>query len=524
MFKEEEDREYEITLKLRGAETILIVSTMRHVSYKRSMSIIVILNKFIFIENSYLEYIINGDISVQNDLYCCIVTMPPRPSIPSEEVQINDTDTELTGPENTQEPVGSSNPILIGQLRMIQVVSASDSFEEISSSSSDDSYSEDSEVTRDESRQQSSLQAEPTLSLIDAADEIANPSSNDPLQTGLSMQGSDVKSTWEISSTTNPFYESNERPEMENSQEITSSAPCLNLLCPMFESLFDRLRSFSNWPSHKTQTPHEMASAGFFYKGYGDFTQCFFCGGVLKDWEAEDNPLIEHARHFHDCAFAQQIQEQEFINLAKKRTANLNGQEHQEVNGTLHKYTGDSTTAQEDEEKVMMSPAVTSIKEMGYSEDKIKAAINKIKSRLPRGKHRVSAKEILEVIFELNGSGASDSLRKEHSLYDTTISESVIENTTYYMRYPTLSEEGKILSTNEPDIAAEASSTDMTSLRQENTILKNQTLCVICVEEKVSIVFLPCGHFTCCEDCAPAMRRCPICREFVRGTVKTKAS
>lgn len=122
MFKEEEDREYEITLKLRGAETILIVSTMRHISYKRSISIIVILNKFIFIENSYLEYSINGDISVQNDLYCCIVTMPPRPSIPSEDVQINDTDTELTGPENTQEPVGSSNPILIGQLRMIQVV------------------------------------------------------------------------------------------------------------------------------------------------------------------------------------------------------------------------------------------------------------------------------------------------------------------------------------------------------------------------------------------------------------------
>lgn len=48
--------------------------------------------------------------------------------------------------------------------------------------------------------------------------------------------------------------------------------------------------------------------------------------------------------------------------------------------------TENSTTVQEDEEKVMMSPAVTSIKEMGYSEDKIKAAINKIKSRLPRGK------------------------------------------------------------------------------------------------------------------------------------------
>lgn len=243
--------------------------------------------------------------------------MPPRPSIPFEEVQLNDTVTELTGPENTQEQVGSSNPILIGQLRMIQAVSASDSFEETPNSSSDDSYSEDSEVTRDERRQ------------------------------------------------------------------------------------------------------------------------------------------IEHARYFHDCAFAQQIQKREFINLAKKRTANLNDQEHQEVNGTLHKYTGDSTTAQEDEENVMMSPAVTSIKKMGYSEGKIKAAINKIKSRQPRGNNSVSAKEILEVIFELNGSGASDSLRKEHALYDTTISESVMENTTFYMRYPTPSEEGKILSTNDPDIAAE---------------------------------------------------------------------
>lgn len=79
-------------------------------------------NKFIFIENSYLEYIINGNISFQNDLNCCIVTMPPRPSIPSEELQLNVTGTELTDSENTQAQVGNSNPILIGQLRMLQVV------------------------------------------------------------------------------------------------------------------------------------------------------------------------------------------------------------------------------------------------------------------------------------------------------------------------------------------------------------------------------------------------------------------
>lgn len=95
---------------------------MRHISYKRFISIIAMPNKFIFIENSYLEYIINGNISFQNDLNCCIVTMPPRPSIPSEELQLNVTDTELTDSENTQAQVGNSNPILIGQLRMLQGV------------------------------------------------------------------------------------------------------------------------------------------------------------------------------------------------------------------------------------------------------------------------------------------------------------------------------------------------------------------------------------------------------------------
>uniref|UniRef100_A0A8W8JLJ2 RING-type domain-containing protein n=1 Tax=Magallana gigas TaxID=29159 RepID=A0A8W8JLJ2_MAGGI len=64
-------------------------------------------------------------------------------------------------------------------------------------------------------------------------------------------------------------------------------------------------------------------------------------------------------------------------------------------------------------------------------------------------------------------------------------------------------------------------SDELSSLKQENTSLKDQILCKICMEKNVSIAFLPCGHLACCEDCAPAMRKCPICREFVRGTVKT---
>lgn len=62
---------------------------------------------------------------------------------------------------------------------------------------------------------------------------------------------------------------------------------------------------------------------------------------------------------------------------------------------------GDPNSAQAKEEKVMKSPAVTTIKEMGYSEDKIKAAIHTIKSRLPRG--RTYIKEISK--YDIHGVG-----------------------------------------------------------------------------------------------------------------------
>ena len=48
-------------------------------------------------------------------------------------------------------------------------------------------------------------------------------------------------------------------------------------------------------------------------------------------------------------------------------------------------FVGEELSEQAKEEKVMRSPAVTTIKEMGYSEDRIKAAIFTLKQRLPRG-------------------------------------------------------------------------------------------------------------------------------------------
>lgn len=61
----------------------------------------------------------------------------------------------------------------------------------------------------------------------------------------------------------------------------------------------------------------------------------------------------------------------------------------------------------------------------------------------------------------------------------------------------------------------------ITSVKEENQNLRDQQTCKICLKEPVSILFLPCGHLVSCVNCAPMFRRCPICRKFINGTVKT---
>ncbi|CAC5373534.1 BIRC7_8 [Mytilus coruscus] len=56
-------------------------------------------------------------------------------------------------------------------------------------------------------------------------------------------------------------------------------------------------------------------------------------------------------------------------------------------------------------------------------------------------------------------------------------------------------------------------------LEQQSQNRRDQKLCTICMDEHISIVFLPCDHQACCANCAPVIRKCPICRTFIEGTL-----
>jgi hypothetical protein len=43
--------------------------------------------------------------------------------------------------------------------------------------------------------------------------------------------------------------------------------------------------------------------------------------------------------------------------------------------------------------------------------------------------------------------------------------------------------------------------------------------CKICMDGKIYGAFMPCGHLVACEDCAPRMADCPICRETIQSVL-----
>jgi len=64
-------------------------------------------------------------------------------------------------------------------------------------------------------------------------------------------------------------------------------------------------------------------------------------------------------------------------------------------------------------------------------------------------------------------------------------------------------------------------SPNVEGLQKEVQSLREERSCKICLEKEASIVFLPCGHLCSCENCAPALSVCAVCRAPIQGLVKT---
>ncbi|XP_048765604.2 putative inhibitor of apoptosis [Ostrea edulis] len=307
---------------------------------------------------------------------------------------------------------------------------------------------------------------------------------------------------------------------------------------PSYSVLAVRISSFTDWPNSMTQTPRDLATAGFLYAGYGDYTRCFFCGGGLRNWEPGDEPWTEHARWFPKCAFLRQNKGDEFVALVQiehqeqEALERLNGHAAYQDNGSQNSPDHLQNSPNSD---VTTFPAFQSLMEMGYSQPTIQRAFDILKDT--KAPMHIKAEELLEVILTENEAPENDVLlpvstgsvhqsvqdRSEQSVHDRS---DVTGNSTTSVTMAVKddvqpSDSGNLQDVNLKPTLSLASVEDTKSLIEENRKLKDLRLCKICMEKDASIAMLPCGHLCCCADCAPAMRKCPICRQFVKGTVRT---
>lgn len=224
-----------------------------------------------------------------------------------------------------------------------------------------------------------------------------------------------------------------------------------------YRDLSMRKSSFTGWPPQMRQKPDELAEAGLFYLGQGDKTRCFWCGVVISEWEAGDVPIVEHAKiaqQFlgHPCQWIIASKGREFLDHIVQHGGQAGASLHQ-----------DARQSQESSAiAASLAPAAQmEALQMGFDQMSIDEAVKRLGSNKD-----INLETLVQAILEIQSSQASGT------------------------------------TTNNINVS---------SLSQENSELRNKTMCKICSRRQVSLVFMPCGHLVCCAECGQSVSACLIC-------------
>ncbi|KAK3577780.1 hypothetical protein CHS0354_010981 [Potamilus streckersoni] len=317
-----------------------------------------------------------------------------------------------------------------------------------------------------------------------------------------------------------------------------------------------RINSFHGWPAELQQKPEEMAECGFYYAGFSDCVRCFHCGVGLRHWMSEDDPWIEHARWSTECIYVLKMKGEEFVSLVKmaveiaeREEAIRNDGGNQALQnsnetapavlakeGPNKSDTTNSNAAKDlpsnvgatdgnvvrgaaatlphgnsEIQKYLLTDAAQSVLDMGYQPKLVLHAVERVLMR--KGSEELTGQIIMEAVFEIEEADKPQSKTQPVSL--ESADKAKITNDASNKQD---GQQGHVASGN---TQTEESQIDPEKIMREHRELREVTLCKICLENTSCVVFLPCGHLVTCSDCAPAMRKCPICRTLIKGTVKT---
>ncbi|KAL3881984.1 hypothetical protein ACJMK2_028366 [Sinanodonta woodiana] len=332
-----------------------------------------------------------------------------------------------------------------------------------------------------------------------------------------------------------------------------------------------RYHSFHNYPISAYGSTSRLARDGFYYTGQGIQTRCFSCGITHNDWNGTDNPREVHQRLSPNCPFLNGREERypnipmspdgnvdvgradsDSIPLPSLPTAPLSGsgmgQSLAERRSESSKRSGATIDKDSSIRQNLGSgettPGVSShpTEEAAQSE-----ADNRLKypehdslpSRIGSFSHGwppyldQTPQQMAEAGFFYTGNQdytrcyhCGGGLRNwepgdnpwiEHCRWYPTCPH-VLKGKGQRFVHAVLKKHAELLAKQQADCKRKAQY-DLGELKEENKRLKNLMTCKICLDNPVRVVFIPCGHFV-CETCAPAFRKCPMCRKRIQTSVR----
>ncbi|MEE6472887.1 hypothetical protein FKM82_009766 [Ascaphus truei] len=371
-------------------------------------------------------------------------------------------------------------------------------------------------------------------------------------------------------------------PECQFVKTKTEVSSRLNVSNVSMQTFSSRFKTFVNWPPRIPVLPKQLADAGFYYVGRNDDVKCFCCDGGLRCWESGDDPWVEHAKWFPRCEYLLRIKGQDFVSHIQERYPNLLDEllstSETQISETQYPpiIRLGADTSQEDD-ILMNTEVVQAALEMGFNRRLVKQTLQS--KMLTSGENYKGVEELISDLLnaqeeqteEERERQAEDSTSDEmslirksrmvlsqrmtniHPVLDVLLSSNEITASDYEVikqKFPSLLQAQELIDTvllkgnkavqsfknclkqYDPLLYKELfmeqslkfiSSEDYSDLPMEEQLrrLQEERTCKVCMDQEVSIVFIPCGHLVVCKDCAPSLRKCPICRGTIKGTVRT---
>jgi baculoviral IAP repeat-containing protein 2/3 len=251
--------------------------------------------------------------------------------------------------------------------------------------------------------------------------------------------------------------------------------------------------------------------------------RCFYCDGGLRNWLENDDPWFEHTRWFPKCPFVMLVKGSTYIKSVLQRAQSSTNQQSTSPSGPTAPITL--------EDALQSQPAQDAL-QMGLNEGRIRLVMQR---RLQvTGRAFTSTEALVSAV--LDGQIVDEDYEHDDSETEGQINNQVTElllsavssvafNNDIVLPSTSRTETTNDVRSNVPERlktipCKEEATTLPTEMDTDERRLKNVE-CKICMAEEVGVVFLPCGHLLSCVYCAPAVSQCPLCREMIRGRVRT---